>query len=671
MAAVGTTHHVKLGTEFLILRPNTYTKRPAPTFGARIATGDPSYNNLSIWQHWVQTCWIGGMGATEWTDDAMYDIGAGIDVTTHEKAALSRDLMRGDTGTSNNWNAGGNTNSGEIRFMVWRSVLYGAWLGDSTVTSRLYKYNAATDHWDAVTLPANFVISSMAAFDGRMVLGGSVLGATPKIIAATAPGTWLTYDLPAGVTQPVTAMKVFNARLYVAFQTEIWRMKDTTYPTTVAKTWDGSTVFYSVKTNSGSNAIVSMEVYLGQLFMLSGNAHLHRTDGNNSFDVWDWDGNTMGTSLRSYDGKLFVATYEYGVDSTIGVGVLYQWTGAAVTELKRWGNPLKTTRLGQMIVWNRLLFYGAGNLFDIENGFGVVAYDSVEDSHSIWAENCDTATYTDTWASRHVGVGSGIGGDWLVSDIMVFGNKMFVGATGHGFFFTYVAPQKFADSWARFTKRGTNPSPAAIGNGGFIQSSMYDAGTPGLKKLWGKVTVFIDLPHAETSFRLYYSLETGPSATWVPAAAAQYGPGTANGQYVYHLNNVISTRIRYKIVLNTSNNQYTPVLRGIIFAYLPQPEPNWMWTFTIPVSDKWDLMDDTVEVKGQSGVKTTNQLIAYLEGLFRTQQLVDFIDVDGVSWADDGPGVLVYDLQTVQYSQEAPSREGDVRITLLEAVETY
>jgi hypothetical protein len=75
-------------------------------------------------------------------------------------------------------------------------------------------------------------------------------------------------------------------------------------------------------------------------------------------------------------------------------------------------------------------------------------------------------------------------------------------------------------------------------------------------------------------------------------------------------------------------------------------------------------MDETVETKN------TNTLIAYLEGLFRSQQLVTFIDIDGVQWATNGPGVLIYDLNTVHYDVEQP-READVRVTLLEAVETY
>jgi hypothetical protein len=149
------------------------------------------------------------------------------------------------------------------------------------------------------------------------------------------------------------------------------------------------------------------------------------------------------------------------------------------------------------------------------------------------------------------------------------------------------------------------------------------------------------------------------------------GPSASNAEFVFYFNSLISTRIRYQIRMNSNDSSVSPVLRGIIFAYLPQPEPNWMWSFTVPVSDAWELLDKTTETKGQNGVKTTNQLIAYLEGLFRAGALVTFIDVDGTTWATNGPGVLIYDMSTVQYSIEAPDREGDIRITLLEAVETY
>ena len=48
-----------------------------------------------------------------------------------------------------------------------------------------------------------------------------------------------------------------------------------------------------------------------------------------------------------------------------------------------------------------------------------------------------------------------------------------------------------------------------------------------------------------------------------------------------------------------------------------------------------------------------------------------FTDIDGEPWASGGqPGALVYDINVVHYDIEQP-READVRITLLETVETY
>lgn len=89
---VGTTHHVKINGQFYLVRPGTYRKMPGPMFGARFTTGDPDYNNLSMWQHWAQTCWVGGFGATTWQDDAMFDEGVGIDASQHEVMVLARDL---------------------------------------------------------------------------------------------------------------------------------------------------------------------------------------------------------------------------------------------------------------------------------------------------------------------------------------------------------------------------------------------------------------------------------------------------------------------------------------------------------------------------------------------------------------------------------------------------
>lgn len=647
MPTVGQTHHLKLGNEYLIIRPNSYTKRPAPTFGARIATGDPDYNNLSIWQHWVQSCWVGGVGESEWVDDAMYHKGVGINVTEHERATLARDLWQPATPATYKWDTEGAASAGDFRFHVFNGRLYCVWIGDGTVVSRLYRFDGSLPGWERVTIGvANFVINAIANFDGKLFIAGYNLSNGNPLLRYTA-GTGLSptwsanpdAHLGAVDTKKITAMAVYAQKLYIAYGTSIVRMKDD-------QKWDGNTVFYKVNQNSGSNAIIQFETHLGFLYMLSSNGHIHRTDGNNSFDIWSWDGQTNGTGLRSYDGKLFVTTYEYAENSSKGVGVIYQFTGSAVTELKRFGDPDRATRTGRMLVWNRKLYYGAGNLFGYQNGFGVACYDAAEDGHSIFAANTDTATtYPDA---------SGTGDDWFVSDLVVFGKYMYVSVKKFGIFRVPITP---------IATNLTYKTDATAANGGWITSSMYNAGTPGLLKLWRKATVFIDLPTSDAKFKLQYSTVEGDGG-WTDCSTEQSGPSPADGQYVFYLNNVISTRMRYRIWMRTTNSTVTPVLRGVVFAYLPQPEPNWMWSFTIPVTDKWELMDDTTEVKN------TATLIAYLDTLYRTQQLVSFTDADGSVWATNGPGVLVYDYQVVYYDITNP-READVRVTLLEAVESY
>jgi hypothetical protein len=627
---VGLTHHLQLANEYLMVRSNTYQKKKAPTFGARITTGDPDYNNLSIWQHWVQKCWVGGMGAERWTDPEMFEDDVGLDTTVHEKVSLSRYL---DKGVGANWGLGGVGSVFGYKFVVFKDVLYCLVKTDGAVASRMYSYSA-TAGWTAVVMPGTaFNAHTVVAFDGSLFLGGTEAGVA-KLYWADTVGTWSPIANPVNVSNTVTCLGVFNQRLYVSYGPTVWRLKDDL-------SWDGNTLFYKANANSGSNYISAMEVHLGYLYMLSQNGHLHRTDGNNTFDIWSWDGQTAGVSLRSYDNKLFVGTYEFTDTPDVGFGVLYQFTGAAVTELKRWGKVGKATSIGNMAVYGRRLYYGASSLLGEGNGFGVAMYDSVSDGHSIYAVQMDTTTYPDA---------SGIGTAWLVDDVFVFGGKLFAATRGHGVFVTQDSFKDAVNGLARYTASG------------LMTSSLYDAGTPGLQKLWQKVMVHCAVPDS-TSFTLQYSLDNG--ANWVNAVNPNNAWVTVGEQHTIHLNNVRSTQFKWRITLASTVSTASPTLRGVVVAYLPQPEPNWMWTFTVPMTYKWELLDGTEETKD------TNRLIALFEQAFRNQDLVRFVDIDGKVWASTGPGVLIYDLSVVHYDVETPNREADLRFTILETVEEY
>lgn len=652
---VGATHHIKLGTHYYMLRPGSYSRRPAPTFGARFTTGDPDWNNLSMWQHWAQRCFIGGAGQDLWADDAMYDEAIGLDTTDHEVVRLSRDLQRG---AGSNWrvssDATGVAASG-FKAFVFNSKLYVLTIPAAGYESKLWEYSQATDGWTSKTAIAGKDICgrSVALFDGKVFIGGysTATGKAKVIYDDGNLGSWTTLALPSSTEDDakwaVHAMQGFQQRLYIAYGTRVWRFKEDGG----SYVKDGNTVFYKANANSSSNRIVSMEVHLGFLYMLSSNGHVHRSDGNATFDIWNWDGQTEGVAIRSFDGRLFILTFEYTETTDVGYGCLYQMSGSAVTLLKRWGDETEKTRIGNMRVYDRKLWYGASNglgFAGVNRVFGVAVYDPVEDAHSIAVSNGDSSTYTKGTA----------GLNWIVDDQIHFGGQIFAFVRGWGAFRTPYKPKDVLNGIRRYdiTRAGTS---VADTNGGWVTTSTYDAGTAGVKKMWRKIIVDAATPTG-TSLVVAYSLDNGTS--WTTAGTVTVP--SARKEWTFFLNNKISTSLKLRITLRSTDATKTPTLWGFVVSYMPMPEPNWMWTFSIVLANKVTLLDGTVRTQD------TEAELDYLTGLQRSGALVDFIDVDGVVWATNGPGVMIYDM-TQNLRDLLQPLESDVSMTLLEAVEIY
>lgn len=639
MPSVGGTHHINLGGHYYMVKPGSYQKRVAPQFGARFSTGDPDYNNLSFWQHWVQNCFVGGMDAELWADDAMFDDGIGVNTTEHEKVTLSRDLKRG---SGANWTLGGSTNVDAWKAVIFNESLYVLGCTTAGNNSKLYKYDPPTDGWVVQSAFSDTQAFSIAVFDGKLFIGGRTLAGGPKLIYSSGSiSSWTIVTSPPGVgaTAAVTAMRAFQQKLYVGYSGQIWRMKDD-------QTWDGNTVFYKVNAASESNHISAMEVHLGFLYMISNNGHVHRTDGNTTFDIWNWDGQTVGIAIKSFDGRLFVLTYEYTDTASVGQGVLYQMSGSAMTQLKRWGSDDKATRIGNMIVYDRKLWYGASNLLGMasdRDGFGVACYDPIEDAHSVFATSGDTSTF---------GTGSLPYVNFIVDDQIFFHGYLFVFVRGHGAVKTPVRYRDILRGVASFDTTG--PS-----NRGHLTTSTYDAGTPGIRKMWRKVVLDVAVP-ANTHVMAEYTID---GTTWVPIGTVT-GPQT-RARHEFYLENILATAFKMRINLGSTSAAATPTFHGFAVSYIPVPEPNWLWTFTILLPEKIELLDETVET-----IDTESEL-AFLSALYRTKQMVNFVDVDGTSWAAAGnAGVLLYDCTFWQPDLTQPL-EGEVQVTLLEAVESF
>lgn len=645
MAAVGTTHHIRIGDDYHLIRLGSYERRGAPLFGSRFTTGDPDYNNLTLWQYWVQTCWIGGMGAETWIDDAMYDEGVGVDTSQHEVAVLARDL--GPNGAFERGNSGGNWDlEGGVtkrQFIEFNDKLYclsttPAGGGDAN----LYVFDDATEDWGLVHNFPSTQVLTMCAFRGRLYFGDD--GAQLSIMSTAEAFTGVAK--PSGITDTPRMMMVYRDRMYVGFGTELWRMKPD-------GTWDGSTAFFDAV---GINRFSGAEVHLGFLYFSSANGHILRTDGNNTFDLWAFDGGVTVSGLRSYDGRLFVAVNEPLVGTTAAQGVLYQFTGSAVTELKRWGRDGHETSLGRLRVIGNRLFYGASDLLGIDDGFGIAVYDAIEDAHHIWSAIRDAATYAAGTENTN----------YQVDDVFFWKGYVYCSVRGHGIFRTVLTYRDFSRYLATYDTSTAGASEGAQ-NGGWWSSSDFDAGTPGLVKMWDAVTVHVDLPTSDCSAHVEYSLDGG--ATWIDlGAVTKTGSETRyatelpvrDGQEM-----VTATRFKYRVTVRSTDSTRTPAVRGVVVRYLPIPEPTWEWDFRIYLSESQELLDGTVDdlTQVELEAKRANILNAY-----RNQTPVEFYDVDWEA-GDQRVRALILDCQERIIAPTANSdgaKESEIRLRLIE-----
>jgi len=638
--AVGTTHHVKLNGQHFLVYPNSYFKRAAPAFGARFAGGDPDYSQLNFWQHWGQSCWIGGFNQDAWEDDAMYDYAVGVDSTQHDVLALSRGLVPGGTGFA----LGGDTDA-ERKFVVFKGTLYCfdyAYQGNTAV---MYKYTDATDTWSTQRSFTDLRVGAMARFAKDLYVGTSG-GKLRKWKTGTS---WKQINKPKNNNDLPRMMHVYRGRLYVGFGNQLWRLKPN-------DKWDGKQAFFK---GSGVDDYIDGALHQGFLYFASRNGHILRTDGNQTFDLYRFGGQTRIQKIISYDGKLFIFTREWYDDSTTGEAVIYQMSGAAVTELQRFGRAGITTQTAGAHVVARRLFYGASSLLGLSanTGMGIAVYDAREDSHSMFAAQRDTTTYTT----------SAYGRDYIIDDMIYWGNKFFVHSRGHGVFAATHTHRDLDRETAVFDNSWTGSIAAGNDEGGVLVSSDFDAGTPGLEKIWRKVDVTADMPSSACTVHLGYSLDGGK--TWTDAGSFTKPAGGTRTTQSFYLNDVKSERFKYKLQLDTSDTDYSPFIRSVIASFLPNPEPNWMWQMTLVLDVKQTLLD------GSTVDNDVDAIRASLESAFRDSQLVTFTDIDGTVWSDAEAtkGVLIQDI-TFSAPFIGPSSDGDleytVQVQLLEAAET-
>ncbi len=188
---------------------------------------------------------------------------------------------------------------------------------------------------------------------------------------------------------------------------------------------------------------------------------------------------------------------------------------------------------------------------------------------------------------------------------------------------------------------------------GWYQSSYFDANLPSIDKLYNAVTIRHD-PLAEgQSITVYYRYKE--SDDWTSLGVSNTA-GDIEKVLSFPTGNY-SKKISLKVELSTTNTSSSPKLTEVIMQYSLYPTVKWQWTLRIKATKNLRLLDGTLESRTADGIRQD------IEDLFSTQQLFNYVDIDGTTHT-----VLMNDLDTQSWViNQSDINEEEVVITMLEA----
>jgi hypothetical protein len=187
---------------------------------------------------------------------------------------------------------------------------------------------------------------------------------------------------------------------------------------------------------------------------------------------------------------------------------------------------------------------------------------------------------------------------------------------------------------------------------GWYQSSYFDANLPSIPKLYNSVTIRHDPLESGQSIVVYYKFKE--SDDWTTLGTSDTADETEDT--FYFSSGTTSKKISLKCELNTTDTTATPKLTEVIMQYALYPIRKWQWTMKLKATKNLRLLDGSYETR------TAEQIREDLESLPNTEQLYNFVDVDGTYY-----NVLVHDVDMDSWVINSEDvNEEEVVITLLQ-----
>lgn len=589
--------HVALNGVGVILqgapeRP-AYVQQQAPLYGARFASGDRTYNDLSKWWYWAQTDWSGGIkDSTSWADDAKFFAASNIDTITQPEAfKLAKDISLEKT-FADYLTVG-------IFGEVANAVL--SWIGTESRpdnNAKVYKRTAATA-WTEIagtTLPTTADLVRALMPHKNVLFGGCGGTQTTYTVWKSTNGTAITDDITGDITTALTLSNLRNCNvieedgsvMYLALD------KGTDNNYYLIKTADAGATYVKLLDKASSKTIIDMKkvgtklyYLLAERTVINSNLELRVYETADSSDAFVYTfvnaaGSNVSNNVSYAKRLLHLIGEDLIIVNSTGIWS-YNLTSGTIAQVVFIDQ--KHVDLGQEyrpqlgfggVSINEKLYLGNGHIFykgalhggmrDISDGNTYSLYPFFADSAGtvFWFDNNDgTKVYIEAATYRHAS-----GKNW-----MLFSNLDSVSALDKlAFAFTVLFPplitgQKIIVEY--FTGELTSSST-------FTELGRVDYAVDG-----GVIT----------------------DATFLFPAGTTY------------------KKIWYRVKLESSGSD-TPVVSDTIAAYLPTPSPLKNWNLNI------NCGDDVKRLDGGLAETTGRELKALLEKAWWTKSVLDFQDLD-------------------------------------------
>lgn len=593
-----------------------YRVNQGSLFNQRYAQGDRSYNDLSQFWFTVQTDWFTGIKSEQtWEDDGKYYVSTNMDPLTEPgilQTALSHDSNAGYTFTESiACGSDGLVSADSGKFIG---------TAEDTGTSEPKIYKEGSPTWSDIT-PTHINSSNLDCC--TLYQRSGVLWAGFSVEQGYAGVPVVSYN----TTGVVSAWYNCSTNIINAIDTI-----DTGYPD-----------------YEGIQSCLAMVAYDDDHYVFV-NTHNINTGANIKWHLMTTDETEPTTSgawtrLATGYGAKAISCAEYG-------GNIYFLTYAESTTIAElWKYDLANTNLISIQRFHDTNFktdYNCKYLFTL-NGKLIITVPDRE----IWEYDGSTVSRIYTKNETKNNLGQHIYstdlyyGGQVVADKAYWHNLIYDGTNFHN----WIKDPIDSDSDA-FVPLFVTTDNKWYGTSTYDDTKLYGMATGSYKGTTGKnfliinnintisgvdkISYFVDLifdPLQENDvINIYYTTdELTTSTSWTLLGTASYsvdGDSVIKKRLLFD-DNVTFRKIWFKIDMENDSTS-TPRLKDFIFAYLPKPHQDAVWTMTINCSDYAD------DWQGAKDTRRGREIKEKLWLLLRNQETVDYQDINYATTTLDG-----------------------------------